>query len=87
MIFSYLIIINILGFIICYIDKYRAINNKYRIKEIHLLLISFIGGCIGFYFGMFIFNHKTRKLKFKILIPIFIVLWIIIIKELDLWKY
>ena len=65
MIFSYLIIINILGFIICYIDKYRAINNKYRIKE----------------------NHKTRKLKFKILIPIFIVLWIIIIKELDLWKY
>ena len=32
--YIYLIIINIIGFIICFIDKRKAIKNKYRIKEL-----------------------------------------------------
>ena len=77
----YLIIINIISFIICYIDKKRAINNKYRISEYTLILLSIIGGCYGFLLGMYIFHHKTKKIKFKILIPIICIIWLYLIWE------
>ena len=77
--YIYLIIINIIGFIICFIDKRKAIKNKYRIKEITLLIISLIGGCLGFYIGMYTFHHKTKKLKFTLLVPIMIIMWIVLI--------
>ena len=32
----YLILINIIAFIIIYIDKQKAIKHKWRIKEFHL---------------------------------------------------
>ena len=74
----YIIVINIIGFFICFIDKQKALYNKYRIKEKTLFLISLIGGCVGFYLGMILFRHKTKKLKFILLIPLFIVIWVIL---------
>ena len=78
----YLIIINILGFIVCLVDKNRAKNNKYRIPEKFLFFLSFIGGCIGFYLGMLLFRHKIRKIKFYIGIPMIIIIWSILILKL-----
>ena len=75
----YLLIINIIGFIICYIDKYKAKRKLYRIPENTLLLICLVGGCLGFYLGMIIFHHKTKKSKFYIFVPIIILLWICLI--------
>lgn len=74
----YLVIINILAFLICYIDKRKAIKNKKRISERTLLFISLIGGCFGFLLGMYLFHHKTKKLKFK-LVYLHVIIWIIII--------
>lgn len=65
----YLISINIISFILMFIDKRKAIKHKIRIPENTLLLTSIIGGSIGLILGMHLFKHKTRKLKFKI-IPI-----------------
>lgn len=79
---TYIIIINSIGFLICYIDKRKAINKKYRIPEKTLFLISSIGGALGFYLGINIFHHKTSKLSFKLLIPIICFLWIIIIYKI-----
>ena len=79
----YLIIINLIGFIICFIDKYKAKKNKYRIPEIVLLLISFIGGCFGFFIGMILFHHKTKKIKFYILIPLFMIVWLVILQIIE----
>ena len=79
----YLIIINIIGLLICFIDKHKAKKNKYRIPEKVLLFISLIGGCFGFYFGMILFHHKTKKLKFYIIIPIMIVIWLAIIIRIN----
>lgn len=76
---DYLIIINVFSLIICYYDKLSAIKNKYRISEKLLLLASLLGGTFGFILGMILFHHKTKKLKFKVLEPIFLILWIIII--------
>ena len=79
---NYLIIINVMGLIICYIDKRKAIKNKYRIPENMLMVISLIGGCLGFFLGMILFRHKIRKSKFYISIPLIIIMWIIILKEI-----
>ena len=79
---NYLIIINVMGLIICYIDKRKAIKNKYRIPENILMVISLIGGCLGFFLGMILFRHKIRKSKFYISIPLIIIMWIIILKEI-----
>ena len=52
------------------VDKWKAIHNKWRIKESVLLLSAFLMGGIGALAGMSVFRHKTKHLKFKILIPL-----------------
>lgn len=74
----YLIIVNILAFILCFIDKRKAIKQKYRISEDTLLFISLIGGCFGLVLSMNIFHHKTKKLKFK-LVYLLCIIWFLII--------
>lgn len=80
----YIIILNIIGLFICLIDKYQARHNGWRISEKMLIIVSFLGGCFGFYIGMLVFHHKTKKIKFKIVVPVFVVIWIIIIIEMIL---
>ena len=75
----YLLIINIITFIIYGIDKYKSIKHKYRISEATLIILAIIGGSIGAFFGMIIFHHKTKKKKFIILIPIILLLWVYIL--------
>lgn len=75
----YLIIINILSFSLMGIDKYKAITNKWRISEYTLFGLSLLGGSLGTLIGMFIFNHKTKKNSFRILIPIFLIINIILL--------
>lgn len=79
LILIYLIILNIYSLIICLIDKLKAIKGRYRISERYLLLISFAGGCFGFFLGMLLFHHKTKKRKFYLLIPLMIILWLLMI--------
>ena len=59
---SYLIVINVVAFILCYTDKKLAIFHKRRIPENTLLLVSIMGGCYGFLASMYLFHHKTRKI-------------------------
>ena len=69
-----LIIWNLLVFIIYGIDKMKAIGGKWRISENALILMALLMGGIGAYAGMMSFRHKTRKAKFRILIPISVIL-------------
>ena len=78
----YLIFINVITFIICGYDKMMAIKHRYRIPEDILLFLSFIGGSLGFILGMLVFRHKTKKLKFTVLEPIFLGMWIYIVKRM-----
>lgn len=73
LLYIYILLINILGFLLMYIDKQRAIKNKWRISETSLLSIAIIGGSIGMYLGMNKFRHKTKHNKFKIGIPLIII--------------
>ena len=67
--YIYLIIVNILTFLIFGIDKWKARRGKWRIPEGTLLWMSIVGGSIGALLGMYLFRHKTQKRKFNLGIP------------------
>ena len=70
----YLVVINILGFLIMGLDKWKDKNGKWRIPENTLLLFTILGGGIGTISGMYIFRHKTKKAKFTVGMPAILVL-------------
>ncbi|MCR5202444.1 MAG: DUF1294 domain-containing protein [Lachnospiraceae bacterium] len=75
----YLIAINLLALFMYGIDKRKAKNEKYRISEMALITVAVLGGAIGAFLGMKIFHHKTRKKKFYITVPLFLILWCVFI--------
>ena len=66
-------IYNILIFLLYGVDKFCSKKGMCRISEETLLLTAFFMGALGGFLGMVLFSHKTRKLKFKILLPIFLI--------------
>ena len=62
----YYIAINVVLFVVMGIDKYKAKRHLWRIPESALFSLSFLGGSIGGFFGMFCFKHKIRKYYFYI---------------------
>lgn len=70
-----LVIINIVAFAMYGIDKAKAKKKRWRISEASLLSVAFLGGAYGAWLGMKVFHHKTRHRKFRILVPLFAVLW------------
>lgn len=81
----YLLIINLTGFLIMFIDKSRAIHKEWRIPEKTLIGISIIGGSVGMLLGMSTFKHKTKHKKFTLGVPFILTLQIILI-ILGIWK-
>ena len=51
-------------------DKLKAKRGARRIREASLLYCSFMLGGLGAMFGMVLFNHKTAKIKFRLLVPL-----------------
>ena len=66
----YLIVINIVTFLVYGIDKWKAKRSKWRIPEATLLGLAFIGGSIGAWLGMKVWHHKTMHKKFKYGLPL-----------------
>lgn len=76
-ILSYLVVINLIAFVLYGIDKKRAIRNEHRIRESALLWIARLGGAIGSWLGIKIFRHKTKHTKFRIVVPLWMIIWAI----------
>ena len=55
----YLIVINVVTFLVYGIDKLKAKQGSWRISEATLLILAAIGGSIGALLGMKIWHHKT----------------------------
>ena len=70
----YLVIINIIGFLIMFIDKQKAKKGKWRIPEKTIFIVTVIGGGIGTVSGMYAFRHKTQKVNFVIGLPLITIL-------------
>lgn len=75
----YLIIINIIGFLIMYIDKQKAKKGSWRIPENTIFVVTAIGGGIGTIAGMYKFRHKTKKKIFTIGLPFLLIMDILLI--------
>ena len=67
---TFLVIMNVIAFILMGLDKHRARNHEWRIRESTLLMSALLGGSAGALFGMKFFHHKTRHLKFTIGLPV-----------------
>ena len=70
----YLIVINILAFILYGIDKKWARDHAWRISERMLIGIALIGGSVGAIAGMLLFHHKTRHWYFRYGLPLILIL-------------
>lgn len=57
----YLIVINIITFIVFALDKRAAVKKRSRTRNIVLLGLCFIGGSLGGLAAMYLFKHKTNK--------------------------
>ncbi len=77
--FVYMLTISIITFITYGIDKWKAVHNRFRIRESVLLGLAAAGGAVGALAGMYAFHHKTRKRKFNAGVPLLAVLWNVIL--------
>lgn len=65
---SYIIAINLLNFGCYAYDKRQAKKSGWRVPERSLHWLAVLGGAIGGIFGQVVFNHKTRKPTFHIVL-------------------
>lgn len=61
--------INIAGFFLMGLDKWKAKRGAWRISEKTLFLTALLGGTPGVMTGMHSFHHKTRHRTFKYGLP------------------
>jgi uncharacterized membrane protein YsdA (DUF1294 family) len=81
-IYKYLIIINVITFIVYAVDKFKAINKRNRISELTLYSLGFLGGFGGALLAMLLFRHKTKKVRFYVLNILYMIIWL-----LSLWRF
>ena len=61
---EWLILINIITFVIYALDKYKAVHHLWRIPEKTLIFLAVIGGSPAALTAMYTIRHKTRHIKF-----------------------
>lgn len=66
--------INIAGFVLMGLDKWKARRGAWRIPEKTLFLTAFLGGTVGAIAGMRCFRHKTRHRQFRYGLPTLLML-------------
>lgn len=72
----YIVVINLVSFMMFGIDKYKARRGQWRISEATLLAVAAIGGSIGARMGMKVWHHKTLHSKFRYGVPIMLLVHI-----------
>ena len=77
----YLISISLITFLLYGYDKFQARNNRQRVPELVLHILTLIGGTVGAFLGQILFRHKTRKWTFQlvfisiVVVQISVILW------------
>lgn len=70
---------NVVTFLLYASDKHRAVYGERRIPEWLLLVFSALGGSFGALMGMWMFRHKTLHTRFKVMVPVFLLIHSIIL--------
>ena len=72
----YLLVINVVTFVLFGLDKYNARKGNRRIREVTLMAMAALGGSVGAWMGMHLWHHKTKHRKFRYGIPLILLLQI-----------
>ena len=75
----YLLTVNAAGFLLMRGDKLRARKRRWRTPEALLLAAAVLGGSLGTLAGMYLFQHKTRHLKFVLGVPLILLAQLVLI--------
>ncbi len=62
----FLMIWNLVVFLVYGFDKGKARKGSYRISEKTLLMMTYVGGGLGAWAGGTLFRHKTQKKYFQL---------------------
>ena len=73
--FSWILILSLLAFVLFGADKEKAVRRRRRIPEKTLFLSAWLGGAPGALLGMLVFRHKTKHKSFLLGIPAVLLLW------------
>jgi uncharacterized membrane protein YsdA (DUF1294 family) len=73
---AFMAAVSFVTFIAYGVDKVKAKRGSARISERRLLALALVGGAAGAMLGMLLFRHKTRHLKFILLVPLLLALQI-----------
>ncbi len=65
-----LLVMNLIGFFVCGLDKWKAKRHAWRIPEKTLFLLALFWGGFGVWAGMYCFRHKTKHWYFVWGIPL-----------------
>lgn len=76
---AYIVVINIVTFLAFAYDKYRAKKGGWRIKNIFLLGLSFLGGSLGGLLGMKLIRHKSKKSYYRLGLPLMVLMQVLIL--------
>lgn len=74
----YLIVVNLVAFVLMGVDKYRAKRDQWRIPERTLFLFPLLCGSLGGVLGMQVFHHKTRHWYFRYGLPLILVVQLVL---------
>jgi len=75
----YLLVINIITFVLFAVDKWKAIHGRWRIRTITLMGFALAGGTVGGLLAMYIFRHKTKTASFTVGLPVMLVVHVVIL--------
>ena len=65
-----LLVMNLVSMIAYYADKKKAKKGAWRTPEATLIALAWAFGSIGALVGMYGFRHKTKHIKFILLVPL-----------------
>ena len=74
-------LVSLADFILMGVDKRRAKQGAWRVRERTFFLLALLGGSPGAILGMRLFHHKTRHWYFKYGLPAILILQL----ALGLW--
>lgn len=72
----YIVVINVLTFIVMLIDKIQASQHARRVRERTLYALTFLGGSPAMLLSMHVLRHKSRKVSFQLVVWLLLLLQI-----------
>ena len=78
LLFVYFCGVQLIAVILTVKDKKNSVKGKWRISEKTFLLTGLLGGALSMYITMLLIRHKTKHIRFMLLLPVMILLHIIV---------